>query len=41
MDHEQLKIPRPAIDKLMQELAAKCLASLWDIYRTQQAALRE
>ena len=39
-DLERLKVPRPAMDKLMQELVAKCLVSLGDIYRTRQAALR-
>ena len=40
-DLERLKVPRPAMDKLMQELVAKCLVSLGDIYRTRQSALRE
>ena len=40
IDLERLKVPRPAMDKLMQELVAKCLVSLGDIYRTRQAALR-
>jgi hypothetical protein len=30
---------RPAMDKLMHELVAKCLVSLGDIYCTRQAAL--
>ena len=40
MDLERLKVPRPAMDKLMHELVARCLVSLGDIYRTRQAALR-
>ena len=40
-DLERLKVPRPAMDKLMQELVAKCLVSMGDIYRTRQSALRE
>ena len=39
-DLARLKVPRPAMDKLMHELVAKCLVSLGDIYRTRQAALR-
>jgi hypothetical protein len=39
-DLERLKVPRPAMDKLMHELVAKCMVSLGDIYRTRQAALR-
>ena len=39
-DLARLKVPRPAMDKLMHELVAKCLISLGDIYRTRQAALR-
>jgi hypothetical protein len=39
-DLERLKVPRPAMDKLIQELVAKCLVSFWDLYRTRQAALR-
>jgi hypothetical protein len=35
----RLKVPRPAMDKLMHELIAKCLVSLGDVYRTRQAAL--
>jgi hypothetical protein len=39
-DLERLEVPRPAMDKIMHELVAKCLVSLGDIYRTRKAALR-
>jgi hypothetical protein len=38
-DLELLKVPRPVMDKLIYELVAKCLVSLWDTYCTRQAAL--
>ena len=40
-DLERLQVRGPAIAAIMQLMVSRCLASLGDIYRTRQAALRE
>ena len=39
-DLRKLSVPGPAIAALMQHMAARCLASLGEIYSTRQVALQ-